>query len=50
MERRRAKTRKDSTRKGKVRGRDTAAAVAAATKAPPAKGSRTALLRRMERP
>jgi hypothetical protein len=47
MERRRARTRKDSTR-GKVR--DIAAAAAAATKAPRAKGSRTVLLRRMALP
>jgi hypothetical protein len=50
MERRRARTRKD-THRGKVRGRDIAAAAAAVTKAAVrAKGSRTALLRRMARP
>jgi hypothetical protein len=47
MERRRAKTRKDSHR---GRGRDIAAAAVAVTKvAVRAKGSRTALLHRMER-
>jgi hypothetical protein len=51
MERRRARTRKDSTHKGKVRGRDIAAAAAAVTKAAVrAKGNRTALLRRMALP
>jgi hypothetical protein len=48
MERRRARTHKVSTHKGK--GRDIAAAAAAVTKAVRAKGSRTALLRRMAPP
>jgi hypothetical protein len=50
MERRKAKTRKDSTRKGKVRGRGIDAGAGVATKARRARASRAALPRQMVLP
>ena len=50
MERRRARTSKDSTHQGRVRGRDIAAAAVVGTKAARQKASRTALRRRMATP